>query len=79
MHPPCPGLCDSCRRSLVDNNGMVFVCGHSYHNDCYGGKCKHCVEYYKKGIFKNVQKFLTRIEKGADTLTKEDLDDNDGK
>ncbi|RIB26708.1 hypothetical protein C2G38_2162653 [Gigaspora rosea] len=78
-HPPRPGLCDSCGRSLVDNNGIVFVCGHGYHNDCYGGKCKHCVEFYKKGIFKNVQKFLTRIKKGADTLTKEDLDDNDGK
>ncbi|RIB05048.1 hypothetical protein C2G38_2281924 [Gigaspora rosea] len=76
-HPPRPGLCDSCGRSLVDENGMVFVCGHGYHNNCYNGKCKHCEEFYKKGIFKNVQKFLTRIEKGADTLTEEDLNDDD--
>ncbi|RIB04193.1 hypothetical protein C2G38_2223040 [Gigaspora rosea] len=76
-HPPRPGLCDSYGRSLVDENGMVFVCGHGYHNNCYNEKCKHCKEFYKKGIFKNVQKFLTRIEKGADTLTEEDLDDDD--
>ncbi|RIB10983.1 hypothetical protein C2G38_2204711 [Gigaspora rosea] len=76
-HPPRPGLCDSCGRSLVDENGMVFVCGHGYHNNCYNEKCKHCEEFYKKGIFKNVQKFLTRIEKGADTLIEEDLDDDD--
>ncbi|RIB01282.1 hypothetical protein C2G38_2231332, partial [Gigaspora rosea] len=75
-HPPRPELCDSCRCSLVDENGMVFVCGHGYHNNCYNGKCKHCEKFYKKGIFKNVQKFLTRIEKGADTLTEEDLDDD---
>ena len=56
---------------------MVFVCSHGYHNNYYNGKCKHCEEFYKKGIFKNVQKFLTRIEKGADTLTEEDLDDDD--
>ncbi|RIB15336.1 hypothetical protein C2G38_2039458 [Gigaspora rosea] len=76
-HPPHPGLCDSCGHSLVDENGMVFVCGHGYHNNCYNGKCKYCEEFYKKGIFKNVQKFLTRIKKEADTLTEEDLDDDD--
>ncbi|RIB25028.1 hypothetical protein C2G38_2166998 [Gigaspora rosea] len=36
------------------------------------GLCDSCGR-----IFKNVQKFLNRIEKGADTLTKEDLDDDD--
>ncbi|RIB23401.1 hypothetical protein C2G38_2072997, partial [Gigaspora rosea] len=38
-HPPCTELCDSCRRLLVNNNSMVFACGHSYHIDCYCGKC----------------------------------------
>ncbi|RIB03387.1 hypothetical protein C2G38_2225215 [Gigaspora rosea] len=74
-HPPCPELCDSCGGSLVDNNGIVFVCGHSYHIGCYDKKCNHCVEFYKKGIHKNVKKFLTRIKKGENTLTKEDLDE----
>ncbi|CAG8655247.1 2014_t:CDS:2, partial [Scutellospora calospora] len=36
VHPPCLGLCDSCGHLLVDNNSMVFVCDHSYHNNCYG-------------------------------------------
>ncbi|RIB30285.1 hypothetical protein C2G38_2153017 [Gigaspora rosea] len=34
-------------------------------------------EFYKKGIFKNVKKFLEWIEKGADTLTEENVDDDD--
>ncbi|RIB05437.1 hypothetical protein C2G38_2047587 [Gigaspora rosea] len=56
---------------------LVFVCGHGYHLICYNAKCIHCEEFYKKGIFKNVKKFLERIEKGANTLTNEDLDDDD--
>ncbi|RIB00945.1 hypothetical protein C2G38_2232324 [Gigaspora rosea] len=46
--------------------GLCDSCGHSLVD-----------ENGMKGIFKNVQKFLTRIEKGADTLTEEDLDDDD--
>ncbi|RIB17645.1 hypothetical protein C2G38_2186759 [Gigaspora rosea] len=67
-HPSRPELCDSCGRLLVNNNSMVFVC---YHIDCYRGKCTHCEEFYKKGIFKNVRKFLNQIEKGEDKLNKE--------
>ncbi|RIB13397.1 hypothetical protein C2G38_2098384 [Gigaspora rosea] len=44
-HPPRPELCDSCGRSLVNNNSTVFVCGHGYHIDCYHGKCTHCEEF----------------------------------
>ncbi|RIB00883.1 hypothetical protein C2G38_2051308 [Gigaspora rosea] len=76
-HPLRLGLCDSCGHSLVDKNGMVFVCSHGYHNNCYNGKYKHYEKFYKKGIFKNVQKFLAQIEKGADILTEEDLDNDD--
>ncbi|RIB04002.1 hypothetical protein C2G38_2121699, partial [Gigaspora rosea] len=72
-----PELCDSCGRLLVNNNSTVFACGHGYHIDCYREKCTHCEEFYKKGIFKNVRKFLTRIEKGEDKLTKEDIDDDE--
>ena len=42
----------------------------------YCGKCIHCEEFYKKEIFKNIKKFLEWIEKGADTLTEEDIDDD---
>ena len=33
---------------------------------------------YKNGIFENVNSFLKRIEKGTDTLTQDDLDDEVG-
>ncbi|RIB21323.1 hypothetical protein C2G38_2176936 [Gigaspora rosea] len=59
-----------------DDNSMVYVCGHDYHDACYNKKCKYCEEYYKRGIFKNVNSFLKRIEKGENKLTKEDLDDD---
>jgi len=76
-HPPHPELCDNCGLPFTGNNGSVFICGHGYHSNCYHGKCIHCEEFYKKGIFKNVKKFLERIEKGADTLTEENVDDDD--
>ena len=34
--------------------------------------CRHCEEYYKTGINKNVSSFLQRLEKGADTFTESD-------
>ncbi|RIB13262.1 hypothetical protein C2G38_2041125 [Gigaspora rosea] len=76
-HPPHPEFCDKCGLPFTDNNGSAFICGHGYHSNCYRGKCIHCEEFYKKGIFKNVKKFLERIEKGADTLTEEDVDNDD--
>ncbi|RIB12057.1 hypothetical protein C2G38_2259236 [Gigaspora rosea] len=74
---PHPEFCDKCRLPFTDNNGSVFICGHGYHSNCYRGKCIHCKEFYKKRIFKNVKKFLEQIEKGANTLTEEDVDDDD--
>ncbi|RIB03966.1 hypothetical protein C2G38_2223635 [Gigaspora rosea] len=74
---PYPELCDRCGLPFINNNGVVFVCGHGYHLTCYDAKYIHCEEFYKKGIFKNVKKFLEKIEKGANTLTNEDLDDDD--
>ncbi len=76
-YPPQPGLCDSCKLPFIEDNGTVFICGHAYHSICYSGRCIHCEEFYKKGIFKNVDSFLKRIEKGANTFTLEDLDDDD--
>ena len=75
-YPPQPGLCDSCKLPLIEDNGTVFICGHAYHLVCYNGRCIHCEEFYKKGIYKNVDSFLKRIEKGADNFTLEDLDDD---
>ena len=64
---------------IFTHSTFVYTFVHSYSclSNCYRGKCIHCEEFYKKGIFKNVKKFLERIEKGADTLTEEDIDDDD--
>jgi hypothetical protein len=37
--------------------------------------CKYCKEYYKKGIFKNVDSFLERLNEGEDILTSEDVEE----
>ncbi|CAG8436425.1 84_t:CDS:2 [Scutellospora calospora] len=50
---------------------------HNYADNIEERRCIHCEQFYKKGIFKNVQKFLNRIEKGANILTKEDLEDDE--
>ncbi|RHZ85143.1 hypothetical protein Glove_71g82 [Diversispora epigaea] len=71
---PQNGLCDCCKLPINETNGTTFICGHGYHLNCYNGKCKYCEEFYKKGIFENVDSFLKRIEKGSDVFTQEDLD-----
>ena len=59
----------------MNNNGIVLACGHGYHPACYGRRCIYCENFYKNGIFENVNSFLKRIEKGTDILTQDDLDD----
>ena len=75
--PPMQGLCDRCKLPFVNENGVIFICGHGYHTNCYDKKCIYCEEFYKRGIFENVNSFLKRIEKGADILTQEDFDDEE--
>ncbi|RHZ47356.1 hypothetical protein Glove_585g4 [Diversispora epigaea] len=77
-YPPQQGLCDRCKLPFANEDGVTFICGHSYYTGCYDKKCIYCEEFYKRGIFENVNSFLKRIEKGADTLTQEDLGDDDG-
>ena len=76
-YPPKQGLCDRCKLPFVNEVGVTFICGHGYHTNCYNRKCIYCEEFYKRGVFENVDSFLKRIEKGADTLTQEDLGDDD--
>lgn len=60
----------------MDNkNGTIFICSHSYHISCYNNKCIYCEEFYKCKIFENIKIFLKQIEKGSDTLTQKDIDD----
>jgi len=73
---PQPNMCDRCKHPFSEEDGMVLICGHGYHLTCYNRKCNYCEEFYKKGIFKNVNKFLERLE-GEDKLTPEDFDDDE--
>lgn len=80
-YPPIPNACDHCKSELAqDPDGTVLICGHGYHWNCYnqmGFKCRHCLEYFKKGVWTNVNAFLKRLNAGQDTLTQEDMEDND--
>ena len=74
--PPSPDTCDHCRKKLDD--GEVLICGHGYHFECYQSmeySCRHCVEYYKRGIYSNVNSFLDRLEKGPNVFTSEEKDE----
>ena len=74
--PPLPELCDDCYKILDnDSSGTVLICGHGYYWHCYGQMeygCRHCEQYYKDGIYKNVNSFLQRLEKGADIISEND-------
>src|SRR6185312_15845412 len=66
-------MCDDCHKPL--NDGEVLVCGHGYHHSCYATMeycCHHCKEYFKKGIYYNVESFIKRLKKGPNTLTNEE-------
>src|SRR5204863_9727265 len=81
-YPPKKDLCDNCDKAFDPNfpytDGHVLICGHSYHYECYedlGKSCIHCMEFYKKGVFKNVDAFVSQLEKFS-TIEPEDNDDN---
>jgi len=73
--PPQLGLCDCCGLRLNNDDVVPLACGHGYHSTCYSRRCIYCENFYKNGIFENVNSFLKRIEKGKDILTQDDLDD----
>ncbi|RHZ89734.1 hypothetical protein Glove_11g62 [Diversispora epigaea] len=66
--------CDACGFPLNNSNSAILTCSHGYHLMCYSGRCIYCENFYKDGIFENVNSFLKRLEKGADILTQEELD-----
>ncbi|CAI2183135.1 1583_t:CDS:1, partial [Funneliformis geosporum] len=76
-YPPQPGLYDQCKLPFINDNGTVFICSHTYHSTCYHRRCIYCKKFYKKGVVKNIELFLKRIEKSINTFTLEDLVDDD--
>ena len=76
--PPNPESCDRCIKPFENDEGIILICGHGYHETCYNElykRCKHCEDFYKKGVFNNVDSFIKRLEKGEDILTDDDLEE----
>ena len=64
----------------IGSGGIVLICGHGYHLNCYskmGGKCKYCLEYYKDGIWHNADAFVKRLNTNVDRLTTDDLNEDE--
>jgi hypothetical protein len=88
VHPPKLDQCDHCDKkfdqNIPEDDGVVLICGHSYHYNCFETlekSCGHCTEFYKKGIFDNVKSFIKRLEADLDKLTTDELEneeDDDG-
>ena len=79
--PPSSNSCDYCHSSLeIGTGGLVLICGHGYHSDCYSRmdrKCKYCLEYYKDGIWHNVDAFVKCLNANVDRLTSDDLTEDE--
>jgi hypothetical protein len=79
--PPSPSGCDHCCKALnTGDSGTVLICGHGYHENCYNEmerKCRICLEHFKREIWNNVNQFLKRLNGGWDTLTSEDLNEDE--
>jgi hypothetical protein len=91
-YPPKKDLCDHCEKvfdpNFPETDGCVLICGHGYHYGCYEDlekSCRHCMEFYKRGVYENVIAFVSRLEKSSDNIIEpedneanedEDEDDN---
>ncbi|CAJ0841430.1 5569_t:CDS:2, partial [Entrophospora sp. SA101] len=46
--PPNPELCDHCKKPFEDDDGIILICGHGYHANCYNklhNRCGYCEEF----------------------------------
>src|SRR6185312_3228757 len=71
-----------CTIPIRYSTGKTYICGHSYHDECYNffKACKHCLEFYKKEIFKQVKAFKKGLEKTEDEkniIETENTDEDD--
>ena len=65
--PPLSNSCDRCNKKFEifdEHEGLMLICSHAYHYRFYGeiNKCDYCLEYYKKGVSRNVKSYLKRLE-----------------
>jgi hypothetical protein len=79
--PPSPNGCDDCDKTFdISDVGIVLICGHGYHKRCYDkmeSKCRICLEHFKAQIWDNVNSFLKRLNGDWNTLTSEDLNEDE--
>ena len=69
--------------NLDSSNGIVLICGHSFHKDCltlYNGKCNHCFSYLSLEITKNIKSLTKRLtiplKENEKSLVEEDVNDD---
>ena len=62
---------DNCLLPMDLSNGIVLICGHSFHKEClstlYNDKCNFCFDYLSTKIKKNIKSLNKRLS----TLLKE--------
>jgi hypothetical protein len=82
---PSTDSCDYCQQKFTSNHdltGLVLICGHGYHLNCYnivGRNCKYCLEFYKDGVIRNVKTYVNRLEKitkNHNEILNEEIDDD---
>ena len=65
-----------------DLTGLVLICGHGYHLNCYntiGKNCNYCLKFYENGITTNVKSYVNRLEKEVENnneMLNEEIDDD---
>ncbi|CAG8738238.1 23498_t:CDS:2, partial [Cetraspora pellucida] len=81
--PSSYNSCDCYHQLLTANNDkIVLICEHGYHIECYKKieeRCHYCLNYYKDGIWHNVDAFLECLnsEKNIDIKDLNNQDKND--
>ncbi|RIB27901.1 hypothetical protein C2G38_2159422 [Gigaspora rosea] len=66
-HPPHPELCDCYSLPLSDDNSIVYICGHSYHDACYN---KKYLDDDENDVEEGANEVSEEIEKALDTLSR---------
>ncbi|CAG8838007.1 20419_t:CDS:2, partial [Gigaspora margarita] len=69
--PSIVAFCDyvHCRNSNYLVDGIVFACGHGYHNHCLQicqFKCLICLEYFNDKIIENINTLMKSLKKKLD-------------
>lgn len=81
-YPPALGKCNHYHEVLNEQEQcQILICSHGYHTNWYASLdfwCRYCLEYFKKGIQKNVDSFLNRLNSSMNELIDKDIENIEG-